>query len=112
MITMNFPFLLLCTLLYSLTSFAQDLRFRTYGKATVKGYQFPYRSGGGSVETCVSAKNSTEIKDNCAPDFFTVGQLNDRKIGPYANLTDGRIFRRWGFLRDTRPQRWDCSTGM
>lgn len=110
---MNFLFSLLqCLLLYSLAASAQDRRFRTYGNTTINRYTFPHRAGGGSVESCITAKTAKEIKDNCGVDFFTLGQINDRQRGPYAGMKDPAVFKRWGFLRDTRPQRWDCRKGM
>jgi hypothetical protein len=90
---------------------AQDTRFRTYGPATINNYTFPYRRGGDSFNGCVKSPTAGFNDSVCLADFFTVGQINDRQTGPYAGLDDAKVFLRWGFLRETRPRRWDCHIG-
>ncbi|RYP70570.1 hypothetical protein DL771_005389 [Monosporascus sp. 5C6A] len=89
---------------------AQDLRFRTYGgPVTIGNHPFPYRRGGLSYLPCAVSKTGGAEDQNCLADFFTVGQINDRHNGPYADLDDCDVFLRWGFLRDSRPRRFECS---
>ena len=84
---------------------ASDARFEVYGPASIKGVDFGFRNGGTSAETCANGA--------CTGDFITVGQLNDRSWGPYANLDTGTVFKKWHFLRAQRPApRWDCNTGL
>jgi len=81
-----------------------DQRFRTYGPSNIKGYDFPYRNGGSSAESCEAG--------TCDGDFIAVGQLDDRQWGPYAGKDTGTIFKRWFFLRNDRPRHFDCSIGL
>lgn len=99
--------LTICILSFAAPIHARDPRFRSYGAVEIAGYNFPFREGGGSFDACAVAD-----PPSCGADFYTVGQLNDRTIGPYAGLDDGVIFKRFAFLRATRPEHWDCHIGL
>ncbi len=93
------------------TALAADLRFRSYSRVTIEQYAFPYRSGGGSFDSCVQSPTSGVGNPSFLVDFFTVGQVDGSHRGPYAGLNDSQLAKSWGFLRNTWPKRWDCSIG-